>query len=207
MKKIILAGAGGHSKVIIDAIRKSGEYAIYGIVDPAVKDKKILGVPVVGTDIDLSAIFKKGIKYAFISVGSIGDCVIRKNLYERLKYIGFQLPVIIHPASVVASNVTLGAGTFVAAGAVINPDTKVGVNVIINTSSSVDHDCHIGDFVHIAPGAVLCGGVKVGNETHIGAGATVIQNVTIGRRCIIGTGLTLRKSVKDEKNIYGIKAK
>jgi UDP-3-O-[3-hydroxymyristoyl] glucosamine N-acyltransferase len=77
----------------------------------------------------------------------------RPQAYRRqTKKIGFKLPVIIHPKAVVAKDVEIGEGVFVAAGSVINPGTRIGRNAIINTSSSVDHDCEIGDFVHVAPG-------------------------------------------------------
>ncbi len=205
-KKIVLIGGGGHCKVVIDAINLTGEFDIYGIVDPALKKTdKVSGVAVLGKDDMLSDIFKEGIKCAFITVGSVGNCEIRKKIYKNLKDIGFNLPVIAHPKSVIASDVisSIGEGTFIAAGAVINPGTKIGKNAIINTRASVDHDCIIGDFVHVAPGATLSGAVKVGDETHIGTGANIIQCITIGKNCVIGAGTTVRKDIGNgKKNIY-----
>ncbi|MBN1405322.1 MAG: acetyltransferase [Candidatus Omnitrophica bacterium] len=203
--KIILIGGGGHCKVVIDAIDLSGKFDIYGIVDPALKkDSKVLGVTVIGKDDILPDIFKK-VKYAFITVGSIGNCEIRKKIYSNLNKIGFKLPVIAHPKSVIAKDViaNIGEGTFIAAGAIVNPGIVIGKNAIINTKASVDHDCTIGDFVHIAPGVTLSGVVKVGNETHIGTGANIIQCVAIGKNCIIGAGITVRKDMKNgKKNIH-----
>ena len=197
-KKIILVGGGGHCKVIIDAIRKSKEFDIIGITDPLLVGQKISGIPVLGNDDELHSLFKEGVKYAFIGVGSVGDCTARKNIDANLNRIGFELPVIVHPKAVVGSDVELGKGTFVAAGAVINPGVKTGMNVIVNTCASIDHDCVIGDFVHIAPGATLSGGVSVGDETHIGTGANVIQNKKIGKRCMISAGFTVFRDVADE---------
>lgn len=202
-KKIILAGGGGHCKVIIDAIRKSGEFDIYGVVDPNIAPgKDILGVKVIGGDDMLPALFDKGLRYAFIGVGSVGDCGLRKKIGARLLNIGFKLPVIAHPGATIADRVELGAGTFVSAGAIINPGVRTGRNVIINTSSSVDHDCIIGDFVHIAPGAVLSGGIKIGDEAHVGTGARITQYLTIGRRCMIGAGQTVRHDMPDGQKSY-----
>lgn len=197
-KKIVLVGGGGHCKVIIDATRKQKEFSIYGITDSKLrKGTEILGVPVLGKDDMLREVFKKGIKYAFISVGSIGNCSIRKRIDEKLHQIGFKLPVIIHSKAIVAKDVEIAEGTFVAAGAVINPGTKIGRNSIINTSASVDHDCEISDFVHIAPGVTLSGGVKVGSETHIGTGANIIQCVKIGRGCMVKAGTLLTCDLAD----------
>jgi UDP-perosamine 4-acetyltransferase len=200
MKKIILVGGGGHCKVIIDAIKNKKDYIIYGITDPRLKKgEKILGIPIIGKDDSLKKIFKKGIRYAFICVGSIGDCSLRRNIDTNLKNIGFKLAIIRHPGAIVAKDVVPGEGTFIAAGAIVNPGTKIGRNVIINTSASVDHDCEIGDFVHIAPGVTLSGGVKVGNETHIGTGANVIQYVKIGEKCMVKAGTLLSQDLEKGK--------
>lgn len=199
-KKIVLIGGGGHCKVVIDAIKKKKEFDIFGIVDTHLPPRSsVMGISILGCDDILPDIFKKGIRYAFISIGSLGDCSIRKKIYRYLKKIGFQLPVIVHRDTVVAENIILGEGTFVAAGVVINPEVSIGKNAIINTSSSIDHDCTIGDFVHIAPGVRLSGGVKVGNYSHLGTGTNVIQNISIGKCCMVGAGVTVRKNLKDRE--------
>lgn len=188
-KKIVLLGGGGHCKVVIDAIKCGKKYDIYGIVDPKLKKgEKVLGVPVVGSDSELKDIFKKGIKDALITVGSVGDPTVRKKLHSLAKSIGFDFPTVVHPKAVVADDVKIGKGTFVAASVTINSGTSIGDNAIINTSSSIDHDCVIGDFVHVAPGAVLSGGVKVGRDTHIGTGANVVHSVSIKEKSFIKAG-------------------
>ncbi|MDD4956006.1 MAG: acetyltransferase [Candidatus Omnitrophica bacterium] len=197
-KRIILIGAGGHCKVIVDAIKLGKEFDIYGITDAKLPAKtKILGAPVLGKDEILPDIFRKGIKYAFISVGSVKDCSVRKAIDKELKKIGFKLAVIIHPGAIIAKDSEIGEGAFVAAGAVINPGSKIGRNAIINTSASIDHDCEIGDFVHVAPGATLSGGIKVGSETHIGTGANIIQYLKIGKQCLVKAGALLTSNLAD----------
>jgi len=180
--------------VVIDAIRKAGEYEIKGIVDPNLdRDEKVLDVPVLGDDSELLKIDKKDVKNAFVTVGSIGDCSLRKKLYQKVEDAGFNIPVIIHPGAVVAEGVKIGKGTFVAARAVINTGTEIGKNVIINTSSSVDHDCSIGDNVHIAPGVTLSGGVRIGKGAHIGTGANVAQCANIEENRKIKAGSLVYK--------------
>lgn len=201
-KKIVLVGGGGHAKVVIDAIRCKGEYDIYGIVDPKLKaGDKILGVRIIGTDDELPDLFyKKKIKYAFIGIGSLGDertIGVRKKVAENLEKLKFKMPVIMHPKAIVAKDVKIGEGTFIAAGSIINPGTKIGKNVIVNTGASVDHDCEIGNFAHIAPGVTLSGNVKVGDETHMGTGASIIQNITIGKNCFIKAGAIIKNNLQD----------
>lgn len=202
--KIVLLGGGGHCKVVMDAIQKEGKYKIAGIVDPGLNPgETVMGVKVLGGDNILESLKKKGIKYAMVTVGSVGDCTIRKNLSESIIEAGLEMPVIIHPAAVVADDVEIGPGTFVAASATINPGTKIGHNTIINTSSSVDHDCEIGDFVHIAPGVTLSGGVKVGDSTHIGTGASVTHYIEIGKKSFISAGVLIKAHIPDETKVSG----
>ena len=81
-EKLIIIGGGGHAKVIIDAALLSGQYTLAGIVDNRLSiGEKILGLKVIGKDVDLANLFKSGIKKAFIAVGSVGDCSIPHNLY------------------------------------------------------------------------------------------------------------------------------
>ncbi len=201
-EKIILLGAGGHCKVVIDAIRSQGLYEIQGILSPDQAIDNVLGVPVIGDDSQLEDLFAKGIKNAFVAIGSIGINTVRFEVYQKLKAIGYALPSILHKESIVASNVEIKEGVLVAAGAVINPGAKIGINSIINTSSSVDHDCVVGDFVHIAPGVTLSGGVNVGNQTHIGTGASVTQYLSIGSSVLISAGSIVTKSVSDGELVF-----
>lgn len=185
-EEIILIGGGGHAKVIIDALKGQNKFSIFGILDnniPAGKD--VLGIKVLGDDSLLEDLFEKGIKKAFICVGSVGDVSTRQKIYKRVKAIGYELPYIIHPQAYVADSIFVGEGSFLAAGVIINPGTKIGKNVIINTKASVDHDCDIGDFVHIAPGSILGGNINIGNNVHVGMGAIVVQGVVIKENAFI----------------------
>lgn len=203
-KRIIIIGGGGHAKVVIDAIKNAGRFAVCGIVDPGLrKGDTVSGVKVLGGDKELTAIYARGVRSAFIGVGSIGDCGVRKNIRERLKKAGFKSPSVIHPKAIVASDVEIGDGTFIAPGVVINPGAVIGENAIINTSSSIDHDCVVGDFVHVAPGVTVSGGVEIGDDTHIGTGASVTQYVKIGKRCVIGAGVLVRKDLPDGSRFFG----
>lgn len=202
-EKIVLLGAGGHCKVIIDALRKNLSFDILGVIDNDLQVKEVSGIKKIGSDKDLAGIFKSGCRNAFIAVGSIGDASLRIKLADQLSASGFILPKIIHPGAIIAEGVVIGDGSFIAAGAVIGPDAAIGKNVIVNTSSSVDHDCCIEDFVHIAPGVTLSGTVSIGRETHIGTGASVIQNIKIGRNCLIGAGAIVVRNIADNGRYTG----
>ncbi|MBW4827968.1 MAG: acetyltransferase [Clostridiaceae bacterium] len=207
MKSIVLIGGGGHSKVIIDIIRSTNEYKVLGITEKSSNSKEILGIPIIGSDDMLEDIYKKGVEYAFICVGAIGDMGLRNKLYKKAKSIGFKIPTLIHKHAVVSSYSNIGEGTCLMAGTIINPNVKIGKNSIINTGSIIEHDCVIKDNVQISPGTILAGNVKVNNDTFIGMGTKVIQGLTIGSNVTIGAGSVVIKNVESNTKVAGVPAR
>lgn len=205
MDKVILIGAGGYCKVVLDAIRLTKRYEVIGISDIKAKvGQKILGVPVICTDNELRNYYKKGTKNCFIAVGAINDFKVRVNLFNKIKKIGFALPNIIHPNSTVSKTTQLGEGNYIACGVTINAGVSIGNNCIINTGSIIEHDCQVGDFVNIAPGAVINGGVRIGRGTQIGSGSVVVQGIRIGKNAIIGCGSVVLDDMPDNILAYGL---
>ena len=133
---------------------------------------------------------------------TIGDNGMRKRVAEKLRCKFAK--GIVHPKAVFSHTASIGEGSVVMAGAVVNAGTVIGNHSVINTCASVDHECQIGDYVHIAPGAHLCGLIQVGEGTLIGAGASVIPCVKIGRWCTIGAGAAVVSDVPDGATVVGV---
>lgn len=208
MEDIILLGFGGHAKSVIDCIERQGQYRIIGFLDRAEQQEvSYRGYKVIGQDEDLDRFYQQGIKNAFVTIGFLGQSMVRNRLYEELMRIGYTLPNIIDPSAVVAQDVVMGAGNFIGKMAVLNADAKIGNMCIVNSSAVIEHECSVGDFSHISVGTILCGGVSVGSNTFVGAGSTLIQGVTVGNDCIIAAGTTIRKAVKDHEMAYEVNAR
>lgn len=208
VEKIILLGGGGHVKVVIDVILEARKYKIIGIIDLEKKiGQKVLGIPIIASDSDMGAYFKKGIKSCFITLGAIGKPHLRIRLFDLVKRIGFELPNIVHPTAVVSDFAVLGEGNFIAAGAIIQAGANIGNNCIINTNAVIEHDCKIGDFAHIACGTTLSGGVTVGEYSHIGTGVSIIESVKIGSNTIIGAGSVVLEDFGNNIVAYGSPAR
>jgi len=195
--KIVVVGAGGHSKVIIDAIQATNLYDVVGVLSHG-GETRVLGVPVIGGDDTLPALAQQGVEGAFIA---IGDNKIRQKLSDAILAFGLMLVNVIHPSAVIAPSVMLGRGIAVLANAVINADSRIGDNVIVNTGATVDHDALIGVNVHIAPGCHLAGNVCVGAGTFLGIGTCVIPNIVIGEGVITGAGTTIYCDVEDGRKV------
>jgi UDP-perosamine 4-acetyltransferase len=202
-KKILVIGAGGHGRVILDCLKETQNWQMGIIERKDFPQKSIFGAQVLGTDGDLVSLFKKGYKQAVIGVGSIGDTTVRRRISSQLKKIGFHLPVIVHPKAIVSKGAAIAEGTVVFPGAVVNTGARIGPCCIINSGAIVEHDCVIGEFTHIAPGARLAGGVIVGNDVHIGIGAVVKEGITISDKVIIGAGAVVLKDIPEARVVVG----
>ena len=209
MEKVIGIGAGGHSKVVIDILRLSNSYEVFALLDIQREfwGTDVLGVPVVGDDSRLGALWEEGLRYAFIGVGHIGNALSRRRAFDTAKAQGFQVVRAVHPISVIASSVDIGEGPTVMAGAIINAAARLGDDVIVNSGAIVEHDCVIGDHAHIATGSRLASGVHVGDGALVGVGASVRQLINIGRNAIVGAGAAVVSDVPDDTVVVGVPAR
>lgn len=189
---MIFYGAGGHAKVVIEAWVASGG-KVTAVCDDSPKVKTLLGKNVY-TGYDASANNDARL------VVSIGFNRIRRDVVDKVKH---RFGKIIHPSAIISPSATIDEGTVVMANTVVQAETKVGKHTIINTSASVDHDCVIGDFVHVAPGSVLCGNVTVSEGAIIGAGATVLPGITIGQWACVGAGSVVIADVPEFAVVVG----
>lgn len=209
MKQVIGLGAGGHAKVVAEILRLSDDYEFIGLLDPRQElwNTEVLGIPVLGDDSLLPELYERGIRYAFIGLGTVGDTRPRRLLYEKTRRQGFQVVQAIHPQAVVAQSVKIGYGPTIMAGVVINAAAQLGDNVIVNTGAIIEHDCVVGNHVHIATGARLASTVHVGEGAHIGLGSSIRQRIHIGRNAIIGAGAVVVDDVPDNVVVTGIPAR
>lgn len=201
--RILGVGAGGHAKVLLDALQAAGGHEVVGLLATSGAGP-VLGVPILGGDELLPQLRAEGVTGAFVGLGNLAA---RQRLFARLRELGFEVVQIRHPRATVAASVTAGAGLAVLAGAVINPEAVLGDNVIVNTGAVVEHDCRLGSHVHVAPGAVLCGGVHVGDATHVGAGAVVREGLRLGRGVVVGAGAVVVRDVADGQTVVGVPAR
>lgn len=189
-----LFGASGHAKVIIDSLKASGKQ-ISGLFDDNPDVKELLEYSVYGS-FDQNRL---GDEELIISVGLNH---IRKKIVEKLLE-NTRYGKAIHPSAIISEYASLGEGTVVMQGAIIQSSVSIGRHCIINTAASADHDCIIDDFVHISPNATLCGSVSVGEGSQVGAGAVVIPGIKIGKWSLVAAGAVVMKDVPDNVLVLG----
>ena len=194
MIKAVVLGDGGHAKVVREILQ----------LDPGVEVCRYLAA---GEDDVLPALINDGVTHALIAVGSTSSTAARRALFDRVTALGFKMLTATHPSAVISPSASIGPGTAIMAGVVVNAAARIGANVILNTASIIEHDVIVGDHCHIAPGAIVGGGVTIGAGSHVGIGAVVRQGQRIGRDAVIGAGAVVVADVADGETVVGVPAR
>lgn len=203
----IILGSGGHAKVLLNVLQLC-EANLIGLVDidPSRKGIRVGGQPVLGGD---EVVDGQAFDDVFLinGVGSVRGTERRREIFARFKARRYRFANAIHPSAIIASDVQLGEGVQIMAGAVVQPGARLGDNCIINTGALVDHDCIVGAHVHVAPGATICGGVEIGDGCHLGSGSTMIQQIQIGPGAVVAAGAAVTGDVAAGDVVGGVPAR
>jgi UDP-perosamine 4-acetyltransferase len=203
---VVIVGAGGHGKVVLDILRTAGLHRVVGFLDAdtTLTDTEVAGVPVLGQVNLLPRLKHQKIRGAIVA---IGDNRVRVSYARLVLEAGLELASAIHPAASVSETAHLGRNVVVAAGAVVCTEVKIGDSVIVNTAAVIDHECEIGAGSHICPGALLAGRVRVGEGAFVGLGAKVLPCLSIGEHAVVGAGATVIRDVPAAVTMVGTPAR
>jgi sugar O-acyltransferase (sialic acid O-acetyltransferase NeuD family) len=205
-EKLIIIGASGHAKVIIDIVEKQDKFELLGLIESNPNlEKKVLGYGILGDESILSETMYSYV-YLFIA---IGDNWVRHLVKERISALHptLKFATLIHPTAQIAKGVKIGEGVCIMAGAIVNSDSIIDNFTIINTKASMDHDGYLGAFASLAPNATTGGNVSIGDFTSVGISATIKHGVQIGKHGVIGGGALVLNNFEDNQVIYGVPAK
>lgn len=194
MNRLVIIGAGGHGKVIADIAEKNGYTNICFLDDHA--SGICMNFPIIGTCDDIERENDGDTDFVI----GIGNNIVRKEVAEKHNA---DWTTLIHPSAQIAADVTIGKGTVVMAGAVVNVCTSIGNHCIINTGAVIEHDNSIDDYVHLSPRVALGGAVHIGRCTHVGIGASVKNNVDICDSCIVGAGAVVIHNITESGTYAG----
>lgn len=199
---IYVVGAGGHAKVVIATLRAAG-YEVAGAYDDDAETtgRLILGVPVLGP---VRMLEEHPSRPQVIL--AVGRNDVRRRLSDMLANC-VDWVTAVHPRATVHESVTIGAGSIVMAGAVVQPEAALGHHVIVNTGATVDHDCVVGDHAHVAPGAHVCGNVHLETGVLVGAGSTILPGVRVGAWTIVGAGGVVTDALPAHVTVAGVPAR
>jgi sugar O-acyltransferase (sialic acid O-acetyltransferase NeuD family) len=206
-KRVLILGAGGHGRVVLDILLQAGQYDVLGFLDnnPDIHSRRVDGLVVHGRISDLERIAgEQDLEGVIIAIGDNG---VRRGLARQIEQTGIELVSAVHPSAAIAYNATLGRNVVVTAGVVVCANCQIGDSVILNTGCIVDHQTMIGEGSHICPGVRIAGRVKVEPGVFVGTGATIVPKVTLGCESIIGAGAVVIDDVAPMATAVGVPAR
>lgn len=192
---VIIQGGGEHARVVLDCLLAQGAQVL-ALFDPKYTGA-LFGIPQRGT-------YDPAFAPDANAIVAIGSNPVRQIVAGKTTH-GFTNAI--HPSALISSYASLGTGNMILHRTVIQAQARIGNHVIVNTGSQVDHDCVVDDYVHLAPGVVVCGTVRIGQGAFIGAGATVIPGRTIGAWATVGAGAVVIRDIPDYAVAVGNPAK
>jgi len=201
MEKLILIGAGGYAKSVIDSV-DIYNYEIIGFIDEFSTCEKHLGYPILAKNINE---LEDADKYVFFV--TIGNNVKRKRWYDILLRKKLRLINIVDRSAIVSTYATLGNGCFVGKLAIINSSARVGDDCIINTRALVEHGCSVESHANLSTNSVINGDVIIGEGSFIGSCSVVIGQISVGDWSTVGAGAVVTHTVCNGVTVAGVPAK
>lgn len=202
MKNLIIIGAGGYAKSILDSVDHMN-FRMVGYIDDIKPVGDIhQGYPVLGNTIDCIKNYRDYVYFV-----AIGNNMKRRNWYLKLKERDLSLINVIDKSALVSRVSDIGEGSFIGKLAILNHGCSVGDNCVINTRALVEHGCQIHNHVNISTNATLNGDVICEEGCFVGSGTVVNGQLTIQKWSLVGSGSVVTKDVKERTTVVGVPAK
>lgn len=202
MKNLIIVGAGGYAKSVIDSVDHMNFRMVGFIDDIKLQGNTHQGFPVLGNSID--SIDKPEDYVYFVAIGNNSK---RKIWFDKLKDRHLSLINVIDKSALVSPAATIGEGSFIGKLAILNRGSSVGNNCVINTRALLEHGCTIKNHVNISTNATLNGDVICEDGCFVGSGTVVNGQLTIGEWGLVGSGAVVINDVPPRTTVVGVPAK
>ncbi len=201
VEKLILIGAGGYAKSVLDSLDVYN-YDMIGFIDEYSQAEYHLGYPVIGHGIiDI----KNPDDYVYFI--SIGNNEKRKKWFEELRLRNLRMINVIDKSAIISLQASIGNGCFVGKLAIINSGASVGDNCIVNTRALMEHGSSLKNHVNLSTNTVINGDVIVDEGSFIGSCSVIIGQLTVGKWSTVGAGAVVIRNVESGVTVAGVPAK
>lgn len=197
MSEIIIFGGGETSLLAYEYFTHDSNYTVvaFAMDKEYITEEEIYGLPVINIE-DLSDKYPADKYKGFVAVSSTKLNRVRRDIYNRVKELGYELVSYISSKAFVWHNVKIGDNCFILEDNTLQPFTEIGNNVVMWSGNHLGHRSVIKDHCFIASHCVISGFCEIGSHTFIGVNATLENNVQIGEDNFIGAGALVRKSTE-----------
>ncbi len=201
MKDLIIVGAGGYAKSVLDSLDYMNFHMVGFLDDVKVMETEHLGYPILGNAVENLPEPEK-----FVYFIAIGNNAKRKRWFDVLKAHHLSLINVIDRSAIISTHTTIGEGCFIGKLAVVNSGASIGDDTVVNTRASVEHGCIIGNHVNLSTCTTLNGDVQVEEGCFVGSGAVVNGQVVIHEWSLVGSGSVVLHDVEARYTVAGVPA-
>lgn len=212
MADIIVVGAGGFGREVLDIVEdvnatQDAGWRVRGVVDDRPSEINLdrlaaRGIPFLGASSDYLA----SAEPCHYSIG-IGSPSVRQSLAQRFDAAGHQAATLVHSSVTMGSEVTVGDGSVLCAGARLTTNITLGRHVHLNLNVTVGHDTTLGDYVSVNPLASISGDCVIEDGVLIGVSGVVLNALTVGRGSTVGGSACVVRDVPSWATVKGVPAK
>ena len=187
MKKLIIYGIGEYAEIAHYYFQSEGIYNVeFFVVDKEFyEEKRFLGLEVKTFDEIENNISQFNDYKFFVAIGFSNQNTNRKNVFNKIKNLGFKFASYISKDALIADNVVIGKNAFILEQNNLQPFVKIGDNVVLWSGNHIGHHSVIDDHTFITSHAVISGGVKIGSQCFIGVNATIVDHVVVENNAFI----------------------
>ncbi|GAA5147423.1 acetyltransferase [Microbacterium pseudoresistens] len=207
MHDLVVVGAGGFGREVLDVADAMNSYRVIGVLDDSLTEQNAARLRQRGIDylgaVDSFAAKKNDAQFVI----GIGSASVRAAIDSRMTSAGFEAATLVHPESSIGSLVSLGPGTVVCAGVRMTTNVTTGRHCHFNLNATIGHDVSIDDYVTVNPGAAVSGEVELAESVLIGANSFVLQGLEIGAKSIVGAMACVTRAVPSEVTVAGVPAR
>jgi sugar O-acyltransferase (sialic acid O-acetyltransferase NeuD family) len=204
---MVVVGAGGHAKEVIDVLIQScvtDDILLFDNISENVSNILYDKFVIIKNDDDLSLALSRNSEFVL----GLGGPYKRRALSQYFERFGGKLTTVIFSSAKIGGYcVCLEEGLNIMNDVVIYSDVSIGRGSLINTACSIHHDARIGEYCELSPGSRILGNAKIGNYCFVGANAVVLPNIEIGDNVIIGAGAVITKNIPSKSVVVGVPGK
>lgn len=202
MKDIIIVGAGGFGRELLQWIKDINEHKpqwrIKGFIDD--NQEALNGYAcshsVLGTIEDWTPTGNE------VFACAVAEPQTKENVVHALKSRGAMFASVIHPTALIGEHNSIGEGVTVYPYARITANVTIGDYVTL-LAAIVGHDVTVGDFSTISSHCGINGEAILGKRVFLGSHAVIIPGKRVGDDAYVGAGSVVVKNVKAHQKTFG----
>ena len=205
MKRIAIIGAGLLGQQIAHYIKGDQSYEPIGFFDDKVTNTQE-HVPVLGKVQDVDSFYTNGAFDQLIIGIGYSHFAYRWQCFQRFQS-NIPFLTFVHSSCWVDKSASIGAGSFLMPGTIIDDHVVIAENVFIQVACSISHHSSVSDNCFLGPGVTVAGCVKIEQNCFLGVGTIAIDSITIGPNIRTGGGAVIVDSIQEPGLYVGMPAR